>query len=501
MDTLNKAKEIYLNNENEENVLIWCYKDSLAVETAWQDIEMEIGIGLDASIHNFLAKTEPEYIELEHKYQHEITSEVFEELQINPNHKYLDYIYQTLLTDFIAKNRPVNSDLFDFCENFYSEAKSFAKYLIDDLLNSEHETDFKLLKLGNLSIFINNQMIYYLADSEISFKLLKKEFSSSKKISETILNLKEKHQNFDIRSPLTFLIDYKCFRVLVMTLPPFDSNKSLVYGVSKHNQMVSNSDICFQLSTLLDEINISFKEIELGDAKNELFEVYKSKGYINELNYILKVNGLYKYGQLTTSAEISYKRPEILVDFNRIICQSDDSEKTLIEFQKLIDGKICILLEKYEELVLIPIDSNSLKQSLHHTGINLKYIGKIANQTMLPHIREICVIEIISRTCKRFFRQKLSDISFTKSQVNLESSLEHAKEYISEKTHYKKILDISKFKNDYKLSNFEIPSANDIETNDMKIESEINIESVTMHEYVSDYFNLIFGNSDESSKF
>ena len=46
----------------------------------------------------------------------------------------------------------------------------------------------------------------------------------------------------------------------------------------------------------------------------------------------------------------------------------------------------------------------------HTHGINLRYLGWIASNTTLPHIKEICQIEMIARVCKKILRYHLSEM-------------------------------------------------------------------------------------------
>ena len=70
------------------------------------------------------------------------------------------------------------------------------------------------------------------------------------------------------------------------------------------------------------------------------------------------------------------------------------------------------LVKKLDSLEIIPIDSVSLSQALHSHGINIRFLGTICQQTNLPHVREICIIEMIARAAKKIFRKQLNDLIF-----------------------------------------------------------------------------------------
>ena len=48
-----------------------------------------------------------------------------------------------------------------------------------------------------------------------------------------------------------------------------------------------------------------------------------------------------------------------------------------------------------------PYDSCSLTTLFHYYGINLSYLGQVCEQTKVPHIRELCAIEMIARVSKK----------------------------------------------------------------------------------------------------
>eukprot|EP01028_Stygiella_incarcerata_P009509 TRINITY_DN45499_c0_g3_i1.p1 TRINITY_DN45499_c0_g3~~TRINITY_DN45499_c0_g3_i1.p1 ORF type:complete len:1401 (+),score=432.64 TRINITY_DN45499_c0_g3_i1:96-4205(+) len=58
------------------------------------------------------------------------------------------------------------------------------------------------------------------------------------------------------------------------------------------------------------------------------------------------------------------------------------------------------------------LDGDHLCREMHNHGINIRYLGKIAELTALPHIRSVCESEMCARVCKhllfRLFREIIS---------------------------------------------------------------------------------------------
>ena len=76
-----------------------------------------------------------------------------------------------------------------------------------------------------------------------------------------------------------------------------------------------------------------------------------------------------------------------------------------------------------------PMNSFELKKLLHSRGIPLRYLGKICTVSQLNHIREIAVIEIVSRAAKLLIRDGLVFLSEDESagfkSQNINKCIQH----------------------------------------------------------------------------
>jgi hypothetical protein len=80
----------------------------------------------------------------------------------------------------------------------------------------------------------------------------------------------------------------------------------------------------------------------------------------------------------------------------------------------------------------MPIDSESLSNALHSFGINMRYLSHINIMSQMPHVKEICLTEMLARTCKNIMNEKVSELI-------LENKVEHDF-WISEKQRLEKML-------------------------------------------------------------
>lgn len=64
-------------------------------------------------------------------------------------------------------------------------------------------------------------------------------------------------------------------------------------------------------------------------------------------------------------------------------------------------------IHNLENLETLPIDSYGLTTELHLKGINIRHLGIIYDRTRLPHVRDLCLVEMIARVVKQLFREEL----------------------------------------------------------------------------------------------
>ena len=76
-----------------------------------------------------------------------------------------------------------------------------------------------------------------------------------------------------------------------------------------------------------------------------------------------------------------------------------------------------------DSLYLVPYNSETLKICFHHYGINLHYLGRVAERTTVPHIREICLIEMFARVCKKIIFDLLGQTTYERAMKAFYSNI------------------------------------------------------------------------------
>ncbi len=108
----------------------------------------------------------------------------------------------------------------------------------------------------------------------------------------------------------------------------------------------------------------------------------------------------------------SYRIPLSSDAYQDLIPSPPDAELNNIEVaaasQHLYKVVIPNFAKDLDMLELMPVDSESLTKELHKRGINARYLGIIAELTKLPHVRDLMVVEMVARCCKKTLRRSQS---------------------------------------------------------------------------------------------
>ena len=157
-----------------------------------------------------------------------------------------------------------------------------------------------------------------------------------------------------------------------------------------------------------EELNEDFKNEEEEENNNE--ENEEDENNINHNN-----NFFYKDEQ--NNEEDNYLKINSQKRLLEIISANTFNNSPTVEEKLSIRFKINFesLLMALDSLYLVPYNSETLKICFHYYGINLCYLGKIAERSTIPHIRELCVIDMFARVCKKIIFDLLAQNIFEKA--------------------------------------------------------------------------------------
>ncbi|KAL0725831.1 hypothetical protein Bca4012_040430 [Brassica carinata] len=111
--------------------------------------------------------------------------------------------------------------------------------------------------------------------------------------------------------------------------------------------------------------------------------------------------------------EITFN-PNVFTDFKLGGTQeeiSSDEENVKKVSSYLVDVVLPKFIEDLCTLEVSPMDGQTLTEALHSHGVNVRYIGRIANGVKhLPHLWDLCLNEITVRSAKHILKNILRDI-------------------------------------------------------------------------------------------
>ena len=64
-------------------------------------------------------------------------------------------------------------------------------------------------------------------------------------------------------------------------------------------------------------------------------------------------------------------------------------------------------VNRLDALDIRTADSNAISGEMHKSGVNIRYLGQVANLSKIPFIREMACIEMVARTAKHFLQARL----------------------------------------------------------------------------------------------
>ena len=123
--------------------------------------------------------------------------------------------------------------------------------------------------------------------------------------------------------------------------------------------------------------------------------------------------------------------------------KTDQLESDMTDANKTLKTKnIVELVNKLDRMEYLPLDSYGFTKIFHEFGVNMRYLGLITQSTRLPHIQEICMTEMVARSCKRILNFKMTRMTYfagesvkdVKNGMDLMSELEisNAKEMFNQ---------------------------------------------------------------------
>lgn len=285
------------------------------------------------------------------------------------------------------------------------------------------------------------------------------------------LFLLSKHDSENkLRVPLSALIDYKGFRCIAIGLIPILPSLGPFLGFNNGEYIPTDADLKSIFTNVGETLNLqehqvvvnsepqtvpvsqfakiyNFSQTQEDKLKNNQNYASKqsNKFHFNELDYmekpfyVLKTSEIFPYdAEQLDSKNVHQKqiketlRPEFLCnydtpltadtlrDFQHLLQRSKEGQKgpgipqdiqDLSDASKFLKNQVLHrLVCMMDDLQIMPVDSESLTETLHSHGVNIRYLSHIAVKSTVPHVKELCITEMLARTCKNILNHQVSQM-------------------------------------------------------------------------------------------
>ena len=238
------------------------------------------------------------------------------------------------------------------------------------------------------------------------------------------LNTLTSHKNrVNFRIPLTSLITYKGYKLLIMTWNPllFSKEFLLIQGFSEGCHRVSTK-FMEDVQILAESLGIPprltvFTEtnppISVGLAKE--LDVYENTSiYAKKCYYLINPINILPQDPKFMDKHYCKLRSEAILGKKSSFFTGNGE---VIEISNEIDRKIKEeLIPQMENLKKFPLESETLSEILHDFGVNIRNLGYIYENTKQIYMKELIFREIVARTCKNILNNHVQ------SSKNIEQS-------------------------------------------------------------------------------
>jgi tetratricopeptide (TPR) repeat protein len=371
---------------------------------------------------------------------------------------------QTVRSETYEQSMISGIRFFKHLGSFKRKVTEVSRLIINELTLPDHERQFFPLEESESYQIYQYQNICFKLTPRNSrtpdWQLFGHEFRANNWLFDNLYTLAKSIPTLPFRLPPMCLVDFRGFRILAVAMTPLEGDRSLVHGPKsdgvflveqnfyswlkelalktrlKEHFFEWNSRVgpCYVHLSAFLEFHRTFGYAELENFVNEnigMDEKVRTEEnvYMTQAGYLLPVD-LENSGIVDFSKRL---RPEFLSIYperlssdgfiNKHVSSSAENEKLLKAGQFLRTFQIDLLVKDLDSLDLFVIDSRSLTEAFHLKGVNMRYMGKVAEKSRLTHVKQMIFIECLARSCKVLLFQLLSEFNLDYSKVHEQGDL------------------------------------------------------------------------------
>lgn len=472
-----------------------------------------------------------------------------------------DYNFQKLWTKNITEKKVFEENLtngfrlFKHVGLFLNKATLAVKNIVTEISLPQYKRQISPYEDGEIVSYSYQNMLIQLtmktSCNEI-WKTLGHEFRGNTTLFEKLYDIgSKKKSDLNIRVPLMVIVDYKGFRGLVTALAPLEGERTLVHGSKSDGVYLTSHSIYKSLSQTAEALNLKEHVFEWNPQVGPVYvhlsaftECHKSLGYrdleeyvqesmgkdvpdpgsLENHVYLLKLRDIFPPDySLQGSPDFTKRlRPEYTQKvpiklspdcFINIHPSAKQQDLDLIDIsKKLITEQVAELAKELDSLRTEPFDSEGIRDVFHSFGVNLRYLAEVARLSELSHIKAMMHLEIAARTCKNLFFQHVSEYIIglpDEENEEIKRNLSETTEKPSKRTmSIFGSLDVRpgtsiRTRSETKYKSVRLPQISVDSNPFFDQNSPINdiYTENSISECAIDFFNLVFGNDEESAYF
>ena len=356
-----------------------------------------------------------------------VSEEYLEAMKLNTNGN--DFYFLKTLEKIICENNNIN-------KNQKNQIKNIKNFFNENNINNFNEN----LDLHNVAINITSKYI----SEEKGFNLQKfielimndfmKTFEKNLNFNNNnnINNLNKNDLNSFIQSENSFV---KCIKKIIKNENNNNNNQienenELKFNSYKEDSIKNHINFTFYYLMYFDVMipkeiipntnkqiffreEIVFQNIDIDKEGKNLLNFNENENIIDENFSKFRNRSIKEYNEESTKFNNNRNPHNLTIS---LIKKNTYQNNKLIQLNssKTFNIRLTYLLNALDSLYLIPYNSETLKICFHYYGINLHYLGLVAERTKIPHIRELCLIEMFARVCKKIIFSLLAQPIFDK---------------------------------------------------------------------------------------
>ncbi|CAF5100373.1 unnamed protein product, partial [Rotaria magnacalcarata] len=180
-----------------------------------------------------------------------------------------------------------------------------------------------------------------------------------------------------------------------------DFYRSIALNLSKLRSSESSTATDTTQQTNVEEAKRIVNEISVEDNSREIIQsACRAIGSVKDNEFDVRFNPDLFQPHVT----LNQTSAEIAADIKLL--------KEAAEY--LVLKQIPLMIQDFQDHSAVPVDGESLSEAMHSRGINIRYLGRVAQllnqQPALFYLHDIAVTEILCRSAKHLFRSYIQSV-------------------------------------------------------------------------------------------